>query len=74
MHVDIKVNAMGPCFQKNNDLGKTEAYGASLVVQWLRRSAPSAGVLGSISGQGTRSHMLRLRVHMPRLKYPTSHN
>ena len=65
MHVDIKVNAMGPCFQKNNDLGKTEAYMASLVVQWLRRSAPSAGVLGSISGQGTRSHMLQLRVHMP---------
>ena len=65
---------MGPCFQKNNDLGKVDAYGTSLVVQWLRCSAPNAGGLGSISAQGTRSHMLQLRVHMPQLKYPPSHN
>ena len=31
--------------------------GTSLVVQWLRFHAPNAGVLGSIPGQGTRSHM-----------------
>ena len=30
---------------------------ASLVVQWLRLCAPKAGGLGSIPGQGTRSHM-----------------
>ena len=35
----------------------------SLVVQWLRRSAPSVEGLGSIPGQGTRAHMLQLRVH-----------
>ncbi|TEA33386.1 hypothetical protein DBR06_SOUSAS8010267, partial [Sousa chinensis] len=29
----------------------------SLVVQWVRLRAPSAGVLGSIPGRGTRSHM-----------------
>ena len=35
----------------------------SLVVQWLRLHAANAGGLGSIPGQGTRSHMLQLRVH-----------
>ncbi|TEA41101.1 hypothetical protein DBR06_SOUSAS29010017, partial [Sousa chinensis] len=29
----------------------------SLVVQWVRLHAPSAGGLGSIPGRGTRSHM-----------------
>ena len=42
----------------------------SLVVQWLRLHAANAGGLGSIPGQGTRSHMLQLRVHMPQLKIP----
>ena len=35
--------------------------GTSLVVQWLRLQAPSAGCLGSIPGQGTRSHMPQLK-------------
>ena len=30
--------------------------------------APNAGGLGSISGQGTRSHMLQTGVHRPQLK------
>ena len=34
--------------------------GTSLVVQWLRLCAASAGGLGSIPGQGTRSHMPQL--------------
>ncbi|TEA16676.1 hypothetical protein DBR06_SOUSAS20610068, partial [Sousa chinensis] len=42
----------------------------SLVVQWLRLRAPSAGGPGSIPGQGTRSHIPQLRVRMPRLKIP----
>ena len=29
--------------------------------QWLRHHAPNAGGLGSIPGQGTRSHMPQLR-------------
>ena len=33
-----------------------------LVGQWLRLCAPKAGGPGSIPGQGTRSHMLQLRV------------
>ena len=33
-----------------------------MVVQWLELSAPDAEGLGSIPGQGTRSHMLQLRV------------
>ena len=35
-----------------------------LVVQWLRLWSPKVGDLGLILGQGTRSHMLQLRVHM----------
>ena len=31
------------------------------MVQWLRLHASNAGGLGSIPGQGTRSHMLQLR-------------
>ena len=33
------------------------------MVQWLRFQAPSAGSPGSITGRGTRSHMLQLRVN-----------
>ena len=36
----------------------------SLVVPWLRLCAPNARGLHSIPGQGTRSHMLQLRVNM----------
>ena len=35
--------------------------GTSLLVQWLRLHAAHAGGLGSIPGQGTRSHMLQPR-------------
>ena len=40
----------------------------STKVQYLRLRAPSAGGLGSIPGQGTRSHMPKLRVSMLQLK------
>ena len=40
----------------------------SLVVQWLKLFTPNTGVLGLIPGQGTRSHILPLRRHMPQLK------
>ena len=43
---------------------KNSPAGTSLVVLGLRLHAPNAGGLGLISGQGTRSHMLQLRVHM----------
>ena len=42
--------------------------GTSLVVQWLRLCAPSAGGLGLIPGLGTRSHMPQFRVLMLQLK------
>ena len=35
---------------------------------WLRLHAPSAGGLGLIPGQGTKSHVQQLRVHMPQLR------
>ena len=44
--------------------------GTSLVVQRLTLCAPNAGGLGSILGQVTRSHMLKLRVCVPQLKIP----
>ena len=40
------------------------------MAQWLRLHTPNAGVLGSIPDQGTRSHILQLRVHMLQLKIP----
>ena len=40
----------------------------SLVVQWLTLRAPNAAGPGSIPGQGTRSHMLLIRVCMSQLK------
>ncbi|TEA35469.1 hypothetical protein DBR06_SOUSAS20510045, partial [Sousa chinensis] len=40
----------------------------SLVVQWLRLHAPNGGDLGSIPGQGARSHMPQLRFPMPQIK------
>ncbi|TEA37452.1 hypothetical protein DBR06_SOUSAS14210038, partial [Sousa chinensis] len=42
----------------------------SLVVQWLRLHAPNAQGPGSISGLGTRSHRLQLRVRMSQLNIP----
>ena len=43
-------------------------YRTSLGSRWLRLRAPSAGDPGSIPDQGTRPHMLQLRVYMPQLK------
>ena len=48
-------------YQKGTD-------GTSLVVKWLRLCAPNAVGLGSIPGQGTRSHMQELRVRMLQLR------
>ena len=38
------------------------------MVQWLCLHTPNAGDLGSTPGQGTRSHMSQLRVHVPQLR------
>ena len=40
------------------------------MVQWLRLHTPSAGGLGLIPSQGTRPHVMKLRVGMPHLKIP----
>ena len=42
--------------------------GTSLVVQWLRLHAPSAEGLGSITGQGTRSHTPQVKILYPATK------
>ena len=42
--------------------------GTSLVVQWLRLHTCNAGGLGSNPGQGTRSVMMQLSVHMLQLE------
>ena len=41
----------------------------SLVVQWLRLHIPNAGGLGLIPGQGSRSHMLQLRIQNPKMGF-----
>ena len=46
----------------------------SLVIWWLRLHAPNARDLGLIPGQGTRSHMLQLRVCRLQLKDPACHS
>ena len=47
---------------------------SSLVVQWLRLHAPNAGGLGSISGQGTRTHVPEVKTLHAATKNPTCHN
>ena len=56
-------------WQQYTELYK-KALETSLVVQWLRLCGTNAGSLGSIPGQGTRYHMLQLRVFIPQLKIP----
>ena len=40
------------------------------MVQWLRLCAPSAGCPGLIPSQGTRSHMLQLKISSAETKIP----
>ena len=54
------------------DNHKDKGRGTSLLVQWLSLHAPNAGGPGSIPSQGTRSHMLQLRVHMLQLRLSTA--
>ena len=51
---------------------QNQFQGTSLVVQWLRFQAPRPGGPSSIPGQGTRSHMLQRRVHVPQLRLGTA--
>ena len=46
--------------------------GTSLVVQWLKLHTHSAGGLGLIPGQGTRSHTLQLKI--PHATTKTQHS
>jgi len=41
---------------------KTRIEGTSLEIQWLKFHVPNARGLGSIPGQGTRSHVLLLKI------------
>ena len=57
-----------PCFcfaysqvRKTVSLSK-RGEGTSLVVEWLGLPAPKARGLGSVPGQGTRSHMLHVKI------------
>ena len=55
--------------KKEVEVSLSEGWeGTSLVVQWLTIFTPNAGGPGSIPGQGTRYHVLQLRVHMLKLK------
>ena len=50
------------CLRSPLDITQKAEVGTSLVVKWLRLCTPSAGVPGSIPGQGTRSHMSQFKV------------
>ena len=56
-------------YQLSSKISNTET---SLMVHWLRFHTPNAGGLGSIPAQGTRFHMLQLRVCMPQLRPGTA--
>ena len=49
------------CKARTNVLDKNTSYRTSLVIQWLSLHAPSAGSLGLIPGQGTRSRIPQLK-------------
>ena len=55
------------CCKRLGSIGSSERLkinlvGTSLLVQWLRLCPPKAGVPGSIPSQGTKSHMLQLKI------------
>ena len=52
------------------NLDQDSVTGTSLMAQWWRLQAPNAGVLGLSLGEGTRSHMVQLRIHVTQLKIP----
>ena len=57
----IHPSGCGSLASEENSVSKLGLGGTSLMVQWLRLCAPNAGALGSIPGQGVRSHMPQLR-------------
>ena len=72
----------GVASQESKEVSKiTSALGLPCMVQWLRLHAPNAEGLGSIPGQGFRSHMPQLRgcmlqlnpaLHVPQLRPGTT--
>ena len=60
--------------QRCRRISKAISLRTCLVVQRLRLLVLNAGGPGSIPGQGTRSHMLQRRGHMPQLKEPACPN
>ena len=65
--VKEKVKELGRVWKDSQDqayslVDKTsDNGGTSLLIQWLELQGPNAAGLGSIPGQGSRSHMLQLR-------------
>ena len=53
---------------EKNIIKKWKCKDLSWLVQWLRLCVPNAGSLGSVPGQGTRSHRSQLRFRMPQLR------
>ena len=71
--VSTKANVLFPKSCANSATHSVKylnVFKTSLVVKWLSLHAPNAGGLGSIPGQGTRSHMLQLSVRMMQLDIP----
>ena len=67
--MDCIVHGVAKSWTRLSDFYRSPlTQGTSLVVQWLRLHAPNTGDPGSIPGQGTRPHMLQLRVCKPQLK------
>ena len=59
--VNISITLLPPQF---SFVKKWAIWGTSLAVQWLRLCTPSSGGPGLIPGQGTRPHMLQLKISL----------
>ena len=61
-------------FHQNSAKKKNSAEETYLMVQWLRLLTPNAGSPGSIPGQGSRSHMPKLKSSHATTKDPACSN
>ena len=73
---DLNPTVGTPASKTQIYLWKPMGEGTSLVVQWLRLHAPDARGPGPILSQGTRSHMLQLKIlhASTKIEDPVCHN
>ena len=66
----LSFQSLKTCKSRQQNEIQNMLLGTSLVTQWLRLCTPNAGGSGLVPGQGTRSHMQKLRVCILQLQIP----